>query len=141
MWFVSWFAWLPAIVFRAVIGVIFIQSGWGKIHHLPKVIEYFTSLGIPAAAFQARFVSFTELLCGSLILLGLATRLASIPLITTMVVAILSAKKDQVEIWSDLFGLSEFLYIVILIPLLVDGAGSLSLDRIFTKYFPQSRKK
>ena len=42
--------WLPPTVARLTLGWIFLQSGWGKLHSLPKVIEFFRSLGIPAPA-------------------------------------------------------------------------------------------
>src|SRR4051794_7388777 len=83
--------WLPGIVARVAIGYVFIQSGWGKLHHLDKVIQFFTSLGIPAPQLQAPFVAGVELVGGVLVLGGLFTRVASVPLIGTMVVAILTA--------------------------------------------------
>src|SRR5579872_1930933 len=82
--------WLPGLISRLTIGGIFIQTGWGKITHLDKVINFFTSLGIPAPRLQAPFVASVELGCGTLVLLGLATRVASLPLIGTMIVAILT---------------------------------------------------
>ena len=108
-----------------------LRTGWGKLHSIPKVVGCFTELGIPAPEFQARLVSTTEFLCGALLLLGLFTRLASLPLIVTMVVAILTAKKGDIASVSDLFGVMEYLYIALLLWLGAYGAGALSLDRIF----------
>jgi putative oxidoreductase len=124
------FAWLPPVFARLAIGVTFIDSGWGKLHNIPKVTEFFTSLGIPYPAIQAPFVAGVEFFGGALVLAGLLTRLASVPLVGTMVVAILTAKaKDLERIW-DLFGLEEFLLIGLLVYLIVEGAGVLSLDRV-----------
>ena len=122
--------WLPPTLTRLVIGWVFLQSGWGKLHSLEKVTAFFTQLGIPAPEFQAKLVACTELVCGALILVGLATRIATIPLMITMAVALMTALKSDIHGLSDLFGVSEFLYIALLAWLGVYGAGPLSLDRI-----------
>jgi len=120
--------WLPPTVARFAVGWIFFQSGWGKLHDLGKVTDFFTQLGLPAPAFQAAFTSTTEFVCGSLLLLGLGTRLAAVPLIITMIVAIRTALWDQVDSLGALFGLAEFLYIALLLGLATNGAGPLSID-------------
>jgi putative oxidoreductase len=125
--------WLPPAVARLTLGWVFLQSGWGKLHSLPKVIEYFGSLGIPAPQIQAPLVAFLEFLCGLLLLLGLATRLASLPIIAIMAVALLTAQKENIHELSDLFGLSEYLYIALALWLGAYGAGPLSLDAVFAK--------
>jgi putative oxidoreductase len=120
--------WLPGLLSRICIGFIFIQSGWGKLHHLDKVIAFFTSLGIPAANLQAPFVASIELVGGSVVLIGLFTRVASIPLIGTMFVAILTAKRGDIHELGDLLFMPEFLFIVMLLWLMIKGAGALSVD-------------
>jgi len=126
-------AFLGPLLARLTIGVAFVSSGWGKIHNLDKVTEYFTELGIPAPHIQAVFVSWVELVCGGLVLLGLATRLASIPLICTMIVALITAKAEEIGGVSDLVGTIEFTYIALLVWLAVSGAGALSLDRVLAR--------
>ncbi len=125
--------WLPPLLARLVIGVVFVQTGWGKLHSLDHVIEFFRSLGIPAPELQAPFVASVELAGGLLVLLGLFTRLAALPLIGTMVVAILTAKLKEFTGVLDLFGTQEFDYIVLLVMLFVSGAGAVSLDRFICK--------
>ncbi|HEY1251238.1 MAG TPA: DoxX family protein [Thermoanaerobaculia bacterium] len=125
--------WLPPTVTRLTLGWVFIESGWGKLHNLPKVIDFFRSLGIPAPEIQAPFAASMELLCGVLILLGLCTRLASLPLIVIMVVAIVTARRSELNGISDLFGFIEFLYIAMALWLGAFGAGPLSLDALFAK--------
>jgi putative oxidoreductase len=124
---------LPPLLARVVIGVIFTGSGWGKLHHLAQVTEYFAGLGIPFPELQAPFVASTELVCGALVLLGLGTRLAALPLICTMIVALATALSDQIEDLGSLFGLAEFLYVALLVGLVVRGAGALSLDRFVAR--------
>jgi putative oxidoreductase len=125
--------WLSPAVARLTVGLVFFQSGWGKLHDLEKVTSFFTELGLPAPAFQARLASTTEFVCGSLLLLGLATRFAAVPLIVTMCVAIRTALWDQVDGISSLVGLTEFAYIALLVWLATDGAGPLSLDRLIAR--------
>lgn len=127
------FNWLPGLLSRWTIAGVFIFTGWGKLHNLPKVIEFFQSLGVPAANIQAPIIATLELVCGSLIFLGLGTRIAALPLIGIMTVAIWTAKRDTIEIWNDLFSLSEYLYIPILVWLIFQGPGSLSLDHFICK--------
>lgn len=121
---------LPGLLTRIAIGFIFIQSGWGKLHHLDKVVDFFMSLGIPSARIQAPFVAGIELVGGVLVLVGLFTRIASVPLIGTMVVAILTAKRADIHGAGDLLFMPEFLFIVLLLWLIVKGAGIVSVDAL-----------
>lgn len=132
--------WLPPTVTRLTVGWVFLQSGWGKLNDLPKVVAFFTGLGIPAPQIQAPLVAGTEFLCGALMLLGLATRLASLPLIGVMLVALLTALRGDIHELSDLFGLSEYLYIALLLWLGVYGAGPISLDRMFARRFESNER-
>ncbi|MEX0879670.1 MAG: DoxX family protein [Thermoanaerobaculia bacterium] len=125
--------WLPPTVARITVGWIFLQSGWGKLNDLPKVVAFFSDLGIPAPQFQAPLAATAEFVCGALLLAGLFTRVASLPLIGTMIVALLTALRAEIHSASDLFGLSEYLYIVILLWLGAYGAGPLSLDAVIAK--------
>ncbi len=125
--------WLPPTVARLTIGGLFLQTGWGKLHNLPKVVGFFTELGIPAPQVQAPLVATAEFVCGALILIGLFTRVATLPLIVTLTVALLTAKKADIHELSDLFGMEEYLYIVILLWLGAYGAGPISLDRVFAR--------
>lgn len=102
----------------------------GKLHNLDRVIEFFQSLDIPAAEYQAPFVAATEFSCGLLLIAGLATRFAAVPLIVTMLVAIRTALWPDLEGVIDLFGKEEFLFIVLLGWLAVAGAGAVSLDAL-----------
>jgi putative oxidoreductase len=125
--------WLPGLLSRLTIAGIFIQTGWGKLHHLDKVREFFMSLGIPAANIQAPFVAAVEFVGGILILLGLFTRVAAVPLMCTMVVAIATAKMGDVKELSDFLSLSEYLFIVVLLWLAVKGAGAVSVDHFLAR--------
>ena len=112
---------------------IFILSGWGKLNNLSKVTEFFTELGIPFPGINAGLVGLTEFGCGLLILFGLFTRLASIPLIVTMTMAIITAKRSDISSFTDVLGFEEFVYIVIFTWFLVQGAGKISLDNFLCR--------
>jgi putative oxidoreductase len=129
----DFFGWLPPLVARIVVGWVFVESGWGKLHHIDKVIGFFTDLGLPAPAFQAHLVATTEFAGGLALLLGLLTRIASIPLMVIMFVAIATAKKDELHGFSDLIGFSEFLYMVLLFWLLITGPGKIALDTLLAR--------
>ncbi len=127
-------AWAGPTLARWTVGWIFVVSGWGKLHNLDQVIGYFRELGLAHPELQAPFVAGTELVCGTLVLIGLCTRVAGVPLIITMIVAILTAKKDDVSSLGDLFGLIEWCYIALLVWLGVAGPGPLSLDALLVRW-------
>lgn len=129
------------LVARIVVGWVFVQSGWGKLHRLPKVIEFFTSLGIPYPELQAPFVASCELVFGALLVAGLLARVAAAPLSAIMLVALATAKKEDISAVSDLFGISEFLYIVMLLWIATHGAGKLSLDALLGKRLEANARK
>jgi putative oxidoreductase len=125
--------WGPPLLARLVIGAIFVPTGWGKLHALPDIVGFFRELGIPYPEIQAPFVSGVELVCGALVLAGLATRLAAVPLIGTMVVAILTAIWPQLDSWREIFGKEELHYVALLAYLVVSGPGVLSLDALIAR--------
>jgi putative oxidoreductase len=114
-------SWLPPTLARFTVGWIFFWSGWGKLHAIDGVIQFFTELGIPYPELQAPFASGNELVCGALLLLGLCARFATVPLIIVMIVALATAQRENVAGLADLFGLVEYLYIVLLVWIGVAG--------------------
>ena len=75
-----------------------------------------------------------------LLLLGLLTRVAALPLIGTMVVALLTALAPDIEGFSGLVGTVEFTYIALLVWLAVRGAGPISVDHLITRERSSSRE-
>jgi len=132
-------SWLPPLMARVTVGWVFATTGWGKLHHLQKVIDYFSDLGIPYPQIQAPFASANELVCGVLVLLGLATRVASIPLIVVMLVAIRTAQWENVDSATALLGLLEWSYIAIFAWLAIAGPGPVSLDALIARALRRSR--
>ena len=118
---------------RLTVGLVFIGTGWGKLHSIPDVTQFFTELGIPMPGFNARLTACTEFFGGLLILAGLGTRLVALPLAFTMFIAIITAKRDKIDGLVSLVGFEEWSYLVFFIWLAVAGAGPLSLDALIVR--------
>jgi putative oxidoreductase len=123
-------AWLPPMLARLGLGVVFVQTGWGKLHSLEQVTAFFRELGIPAAHLQAPLVAGIEFVGGLLLIAGLATRLSAALLMGTMVVAIVTAQRGNIHGLGDLFGLLEFAYVSLFLWIAAAGPGPISLDRL-----------
>jgi uncharacterized membrane protein YphA (DoxX/SURF4 family) len=121
------------VLVRLIVGAVFLSEGIQKfLYPVALGVGRFTQIGIPAPEVMAPFVGAVETVGGALLLLGLATRLAAIPLVIDMLVAIGSTKipillsrgfwamaHEARTDWSMLLG-TLFLLIV--------GAGPWSLD-------------
>jgi putative oxidoreductase len=118
---------------------VFVRAGWGKVHDLDKVTGFFTQLHIPAPAFNAGLVAWSELICGALLFVGLLARLATIPLIVTMIVAIATAKAHEIHSLMQLFGELEFTYLLLLVLVALVGPGALSIDAAIARYLSHRR--
>jgi putative oxidoreductase len=117
----------PALL-RLTLGLVFIRTGWGKLQDLGQVTEMFTGLGIPLPALNARVASLTEFVGGILLLIGLGARLVALPMAFTMLVAIVTAQREEVETVVDLVALEEWSYLVMFLVIALRGPGLLSLD-------------
>jgi putative oxidoreductase len=81
------------ILIRIVVGGVFLSEGIQKFLFPNELgAGRFIKIGIPAPELMGPFVGILEIVCGSLIILGLLTRLAAIPLIINMCVALISTK-------------------------------------------------
>jgi len=126
---------IPFLIIRVGLGWVFVTSGWGKLNNLPKVIEYFQSLNIPAPAIQAPFVAGVELIGGAAVLLGYGSRLASLLLASTMVVALITAKAEDIHDFGSLWEISEFLYILLFSVIATHGPGKFALERVLHRHW------
>ena len=129
---------IAEILTRLTIGWVFIESGWGKFQNLEKVTAFFESLHIPMASLQAPFVSGLELIAGVFIILGLFTRISGSLLSMIMVVALITAKREEIDSISSLLGTIEFLYIVLLVWLIAHCSHFLSLDTLIKRRFSKA---
>lgn len=78
---------------RLIVGGVFLSEGIQKfLYPAENGAGRFAKIGIPASDVMGPFVGVVEIVCGALILIGFLTRLAAIPLIINMLVAIVSTK-------------------------------------------------
>ncbi len=122
------------LLVRIAVGLIFFTQGILKFVDANMGVVRFTRIGFPHPCFTAHFVGAFEVLCGLLLLLGLWTRLASIPLLIVISTAIATTKIPELfrahqGFWymvSD--ARTDFAMFCCLIFLILVGGGSLSLD-------------
>ena len=76
----------------------FAQSGWGKLHHLDKVTDFFTSLNLPLPGVTATFFSGLELVGGVLLILGLGSRLIALVLTVNMCCCVLDRGPGRADV-------------------------------------------
>lgn len=129
----GWFSWAGPLAVRITVGVVFMGTGWTKLHNLPAITRNFTALGIPAPEILTPFVSGVEFAGGILLLAGLLTRFAAVPLMVVMVVAIISAKAGDIDSLETLLGFEEVSYFVMFAWLAIAGPGPVSLDHLILK--------
>ena len=129
----SFFAWAGPLVMRLVVGYVFMLTGWGKLNNLPQMIQNFTEWGIPFPRILTPFVSGVEFFGGILLMLGLFTRIPAAMLAVVMLVAIKSAKWENVDSLETLLGFEEMTYFAAFLWLAIAGPGAVSLDRLLLR--------
>ena len=127
------------LAIRLYWGWQFAQTGWGKLGDINKVTNFFTTLGIPAPALNAWFVSGLEFFGGIMLILGLGSRLIALPLVIDMVVAYLTADREALmKIISDpdkFYAAAPFTFLFASLIILIFGPGKFSLDAMLTGKF------
>ena len=130
------------LLIRLYWGWQFAQSGWGKLHNLEHVTEFFASLNIPAPHVNALFVSVTECVGGILLALGLGSRAVSLVLFVDMSVAFVTADREAVGMFlSDpgkFYGADPYTFWFAALLILIFGPGALAVDRILERKLAQS---
>lgn len=122
------------IIIRLMVGVVFLSEGIQKFLFPAEVgAGRFAKIGIPNPEFFGPFVGSFEIACGTLILLGLFTRLAALPLIVIMLVAMATTKADifiRDGFWEMMHGSrTDWAMLLGSIFLLIRGGGRWSADR------------
>jgi putative oxidoreductase len=127
-----------SIIVRLIVGFIFLSEGIQK-YLFPELVGTgrFEKIGFADPAFWAYFTGTFEIICGSLILLGLLTRLAAIPLFIIMMTAFVTTKWPMLVnkgFWSMAHEYrTDFAMTLLLIYLFIYGSGKWSIDSLFTK--------
>ncbi len=132
------------LIIRLYWGWEFFLTGKGKLTDLSKPAQYFESLGVPLPHFSALLAGCTELIGGLLLLVGLASRLISIPLMILLVTAYFTADSDAVRaIFSNpdkFLSATEFQFLFAVVIIFVFGPGALSLDALIRKYLKRTEQ-
>lgn len=122
------------ILIRLMVGAVFFSEGIQKFL-FPDIrgTGRFEKIGLPSPELLGPFVGTFEIVCGALVLLGLVTRLASIPLIIIMLVAIATTKTEVLAnegFWAMLHGSrTDWSMLLGSIFLLIRGGGAFSIDQ------------
>lgn len=121
------------------------QSGWGKLHHLSNVTEYFTSLGMPMPAQMAIFIACVEFFGGIFLAFGLLSRITGLVLTINMIMAyVIGDREALLSFFSDpdkFIGAAPFAFLVVSLIVFIFGAGKLSVDTAIATFFGSPRLK
>src|ERR1700680_95072 len=125
----------PFLLFvRLYWGWQLIQSGWGKLHHLANVTEFFTSLNLPLPAQTACAISCLEFFGGIFFALGLLSRLTALVLTVNMIVAYITADREALlSIFSDpdkFYAAAPYTFLIASLIVLIFGAGKIAVDTL-----------
>ena len=126
------------LIFRVLTGGLMMfnhgLSKWGKLTS-GEAIQFADPFGIGPAA-SLTLTVFAEVACSALLMLGLFSRLATVPLIITMLVAIFSAHAGQPFQKMEL----ALVYLLMLVTIFVFGPGRHSLDAVITRRLFQQHR-
>ncbi|RPE07919.1 DoxX family protein [Chitinophaga lutea] len=126
------------MLLRLMVGAVFLSEGIQKFL-FPATLGAgrFAKAGLPNPEFLGPFVGSFEIICGGLVLVGLFTRLAAVPLLTIMLVAIATTKATVLAndgFWEMMHGSrTDWSMLLGSIFLIVEGGGRWSFDRALTR--------
>src|SRR6266850_3814485 len=121
------------------------QSGWGKLHHLSNVAEYFASLGLPMPAPMAVFIACVEFFGGIFLALGLFSRITGLVLAVNMTMAYAIGDREALlSFFSDpdkFIAAAPFVFLIVSLIVLIFGAGRISVDTVLAFFYGSTRVK
>ena len=122
------------------------QNGWGKLHNLPRVTEFFSSLGLPAPGPTATFVATFEFIGGILLAIGLLSRVAALGFVIDMTMAYITADRVALlSIFSDpdkFVAAAPFTLLFASLLVLIFGPGKISADTLIGRWiFPKDARE
>ena len=130
------------LVMRLWWGWSFFLTGLGKLKNHADFVERFQEWGIPMPSFNVWMAGGVECVGGLCLLVGFASRLSTIPLSITMIVAYLTADNEALKnIFSDtdkFTSAAPFLFLLTAVLVLAFGPGAFSVDRLLARKFSQT---
>lgn len=127
------------LAIRLYWGWQFAQDGYGKLTHLDKVTDFFTTLNLPAPGATALAVALIEFIGGILFAAGLGSRLVSLILFVNMTVAYLSVPDDRANFAhiiskpDDFYGAGPYTYWFAALLILILGPGLFAVDTLIAR--------
>lgn len=131
----------PFLLFvRVYWGFQLTQNGWGKLHNLARVGQFFASLGLPAPGFTATFVASIEFIGGILLAIGLLSRFIGLVLTIDMLMAYITADREALfSIFSDpdkFTAAAPYTILFAALIVLIFGPGKFALDTLLLRRYP-----
>lgn len=122
------------LLIRLMVGAVFLSEGIQKfLFPAIRGAGRFEKIGLPSPEFLGAFVGTFEIVCGAMILLGLLTRLASVPILVIMLVAIATTKTEILAndgFWTMMHGSrTDWAMLLGSLFLMIKGSGKCSIDR------------
>ena len=115
-----------------------IESGWGKLHNLEKVTEFFTSLNLPMPAQMAVFISCVEFFGGLFLAIGLFSRMTALVLTINMIMAYVTADREALlSFLSDpdkFSAAAPYVFLIASLIILIFGPGKLCVDYLLRRF-------
>jgi putative oxidoreductase len=115
-----------------------IESGWGKLHNLPKVTEFFTSLNLPMPAQMAVFISCVEFFGGLFLAVGLFSRMTALVLTVNMVMAYVIADREALfSFFSDpdkFAAAAPYVFLIASLIVVTFGPGKFCVDYLLRRF-------
>ncbi|MFC5864804.1 DoxX family protein [Acidicapsa dinghuensis] len=126
------------LAIRLYWGYQLVQTGWGKLHNLDHVTDFFTSLNLPQPHFTAIFVSLVEFVGGILFALGFGARMVSLVLFINLTVAYWTADREAFgHIFDDpgkFYAADPYTFWFAALIILIFGPGYLAVETLLRRF-------
>ena len=128
------------LLVRLYWGIQLAQNGWGKLHNLGRVTEFFSSLGLPAPGATATFVASIEFIGGILLAVGLLSRFMGLVITIDMLMAYIMADREAFfSFISDpgkFYVADPYTFLFAALLILIFGPGKIALDTFLLRRYP-----
>ena len=114
------------------------ESGWGKLHNLDKVAEFFASLNLPMPAQMAVFIACVEFFGGIFFAMGLLSRMTALVLTINLVMAYVTADREALfSVFSDpdkFYAAAPYTFLIASLIVLIFGPGKFCVDYLLRRF-------
>jgi putative oxidoreductase len=128
------------LLVRLYWGLQLAQNGWGKLHNLARVTQFFSSLGLPAPGATAAFVSTIEFVGGICLAIGLLSRFFGLVITIDMLMAYIMADREALlSFVSDpgkFYVADPYTFLFAGLLILIFGPGKIALDTLLLRRYP-----